>query len=106
MNMKSERPTLVAVTASFAVLRRVRGGDENVMTVLTDLFDLDLHPYRPRGLPTYAEAVHVATERGLARSPVCGFIPVFGMVQFVPVCERMVLEPEEFHALARAIGRP
>lgn len=104
--MKSERPTVVAVTASFAVLRRVQGGDENVMTILTDLFDVDLRPYLPRGLPTYAEAVRAATERGLARSPVCGFVPLFGMVEFVPVCERMVLEPEDFHALARAIGQP
>lgn len=106
MIMKSERPTLVAVTASFAVLRRVKEGREDVMTVLTDLFDLDLRPYLPRGLPTYAEGVRVATERGLARSPVCGFIPLLGMVQFVPVCERIALETEEFHALSRAIGRP
>jgi hypothetical protein len=105
--MKSERPTLVAVTASFAVLRRGNGGGEKVMTILTDLFDLDLRPYLPRGLPTYAEAVRAATERGLARPPVCGFVPLFGMVQFVPVCERMVLESmDEFDALARSIGRP
>ena len=97
---------MVAVTAAFAVVRRRVGGVEKVMTILTDLFDIDLRPYLPRGLPTYDEAVRTATQRALARRPVCGFVPVFGMVQYVPVCERLALaSADELDVLARAIRR-
>jgi hypothetical protein len=45
------------------------------------------------------------TERGLARTPRIGFLKQFGVAEFVPVCERVVLDSaEELDALAAAMA--
>lgn len=91
-NRKAARgTTAVAVTAAFLVLRRDAGGAEHVMTLLTDLFDVELSPHRAWRLPTYTDAIRAATDRALSREPVVAVVPAMGTVKLVPVCERLVL---------------
>lgn len=75
-----------------------------VVTILTGLADVRPHDATAPALPTYAEAVRIATERGLAREPRIGFLRQFGVAEFVPVCERIVCNsPKKLDALAAAI---
>jgi hypothetical protein len=55
-------------------------------------------------LPTYDEAVCIATERGLSREARIGFLKQFGVAEYVPVSERVVLDSaEELDSLAAAM---
>jgi hypothetical protein len=97
---------MISATATFAVFRHEpSAGMVRVLTVLTDLADVRSYDSTAPALPTYAEAVRIATERGLAREPRMGFLKQFGVAEFVPVCERIVcVTSEELHALTVAIG--
>lgn len=96
---------MIAATATFAVLKHEpAAGIVRVLTVLTDLADIRPYDTTAPALPTYAEAVRIVTERGLARTPRIGFLKQFGVAEFVPVCERVVLNSaEELDALAAAM---
>lgn len=96
---------MIAATATFAVFKRQPSqATIQVVTILTGLADVQPHDATAPALPTYAEAVHIATERGLARNPRIGFLKQFGVVEYVPVCERVILNSsEELDALAAAI---
>lgn len=97
---------MIAATATFAVLKRQTSPVSiQVVTMLTDLADIRPHDAVAPALPTYAEAVRIATDRGLARDPRIGFLKQFGVAEFVPVCERIVFaSPEELDALAAAMA--
>ena len=97
---------MIAATATFAVLKRQTSPELiQVVTLLTDLADIQPHDATAPALPTYAEAVRIATERGLARDPRIGFLKKFGVAEFVPVSERIVfLSAEELDALAAAMA--
>ena len=46
----------------------------------------------------------IVNERGLARTPRIGFLKQFGVAEYVPVSERVVLDSaEELDALAAAM---
>jgi len=96
---------MIAVTATFAVLKRQTSpATVQVVTVLTNLADIRPHDATAPELPTYAEAVRIATERGLAREPRIGFLRQYGIAEFVPVCERIVFRsPQEVDDLAAAM---
>ena len=96
---------MIAATATFAVLKHEPSiGFVRVLTVLTDLADIRPYDATAPALPTYAEAVRIATERGLAREPRIGFLKQFGVSEYVPVYERVVLNSgEELDALAAAM---
>jgi hypothetical protein len=48
--------------------------------------------------------VRIATDRGLCRTPRIGFLKQLGVAEFVPVCERVVLNSaEEVDALATSM---
>ena len=82
---------MIAVTATFAVLKR-QTSPATVQVVTAP------------ELPTYGEAVRIATEIGLAREPRIGFLRQFGIAEFVPVCERIVFRsPEDLDRLAAAM---
>jgi hypothetical protein len=82
---------MIAVTATFAVFRLQPSPTTiQVITILTDLADIRPHDEIAPALPTYNEAVRIATERGLARKPRIGFLKKYGVAEFVPVCERLV----------------
>jgi len=95
---------MIAATATFAVFRHEPStGIVRVLTVLTDLADVRPHDANAPELPTYAEAVRIASERGLTREPRIGFLKQFGVAEFVPVCERIVcVSSEELDALVAA----
>ena len=97
---------MIAATATFAVLKRQPSPTTiQVVTILTGLAEVRSHDANSPALPTYAEAVRIATERSLARKPQIGFLKQFGVAEFVPVCERMVCNSaEEFDALAAAMA--
>ena len=97
---------MIAATATFAVLNRQTSPELIlVVTLLTDLADIRPHDATELALPTYAEAVRIAAERGLARDPRIGFLKKFGVAEFVPVSERIVfLSAEEIEALAAAMA--
>ena len=96
---------MISATATFAVLKeQTSAGVLRVMTVLTDLADIRPYDATAPELPTYAEAVAIVTERGLARTPRIGFLKQFGVAEYVPVSERVVLDSaEELDALAAAM---
>lgn len=96
---------MIAATATFAVLKRQpSSATMQVVTILTGLADVQPHDATAPALPTYAEAVRIATERGLSREPRIGFLKQFGVAEFVPVCERIVCNSaEELDALATAM---
>ncbi len=96
---------MISATATFAVFKHEPSiGIVRVLTVLTDLADIRPYDATAPALPTYAEAVRIATERGLAREPRIGFLKQFGVAEYVPVCERVVLNSaEELDALAAAM---
>jgi hypothetical protein len=99
---------MIAVTATFAVLKRqsLDLASIQVVTILTDLADIRPHDAIAPALPTYEEAVRIATERGLARQPRIGFLKQYGVAEFVPVCERFVCNcTEEFDALTAATAK-
>ena len=80
---------MIAATATFAVFKRESSPTTiQVVTILTNLADIRPHDAIAPALPTYAEAVRIATERGLARDARIGFLKQFGVAEFVPVCER------------------
>jgi hypothetical protein len=95
---------MISATATFAVFRHEPStGIVRVLTVLTNLSEIQFYDATAPALPTYAEAVRIATERGLAREPRLGFVKQFGVAEFVPVCERIVcVTSEELNALAAA----
>lgn len=96
---------MIAATVTFAILKRQPSPSTiQMITILTDVTDIrPLHVVVPQ-LPTYAEAVRIATERGLTRQPRLGFLKQFGFMEFVPVSERIVCHSaEELDALAAAI---
>jgi len=97
---------MISATATFAVFRHEPStGIVRVLTVLTDLSEVRSYDAAAPALPTYAEAVRIATERGLAREPRIGFLKQFGVAEFVPVCERiMCVTTEELDALAAAMA--
>ena len=97
---------MIAVTATFAVLKRQPSPTTvQVVTILTGLADVQPHDATAPALPTYAEAVRIATERGLAREARIGILKQFGVAEFVPVCERIVWNSEaELDALAAAMS--
>ena len=96
---------MISVTATFAVLRQQDSpASVQVVTVLTDLADIRPHDALAPALATYAEAVRIATERGLSRDPRIGYLKKIGVAEYVPVCERIVLGcAEELDSLAAAI---
>lgn len=96
---------MISVTATFAVLKQQNSpASMQVVTILTDLADIRPYDVLSPALPTYAEAVRIATERGLSRDPRIGFLKQFGVAEFVPVCERIVFaSSEELDALAAAM---
>jgi hypothetical protein len=96
---------MISATATFVVLKHEpSAGVVRVMTVLTDLTDIRPYDATAPALPTYSEAVTIATERGLARTPRIGFLKQFGVAEYVPVCERIVLNSaSELDALAAAM---
>ena len=96
---------MISATATFAVLKeQTSAGVLRVMTVLTDLADIRPYDATAPELPTYAEAVAIVTERGLVRAPRIGFLKQFGVAEYVPVSERVVLDSaEELDALAAAM---
>ena len=96
---------MISATATFAVLKeQTSSGVLRVMTLLTDLADIQPYDATAPELPTYAEAVTIVTERGLARTPRIGFLKQFGVAVYVPVSERVVLDSaEELDALAAAM---
>jgi hypothetical protein len=97
---------MIAATAAFAVLKRKPSpATLQVITILTDLADIGPHDVIAPALPTYKEAVHIATERGLARQPQIGFLKRFGVAEFVPICERFVCHSaEELDSLVGAMA--
>jgi hypothetical protein len=96
---------MIAVTATFAVLKRqISPASIQVLTILTNLADIEPHDAIAPALPTYSEAVRIASERGLIRQPLIGFLIQLGVAEYVPVCERIVFgSPEELEILAAAI---
>jgi hypothetical protein len=55
-------------------------------------------------LPTFAEAVRIATDRGLARTSRIGFLKKLGVAEFVQVNERVVVgSGEDVDALATSM---
>jgi len=71
---------MIAATATFAVLKRQPSPTTiQVVTILTGLANVQPHDATAPALPTYAEAVQIATERGLAREPRIGFLKQFGL---------------------------
>lgn len=96
---------MIAVTATFAVLKQLASPTQmRVITILTDLADIRPYDAISPALPTYAEAVRIATERGLSRDARIGFLKNFGIAEYVPVCERIVLGcGEELDSLAAAM---
>ena len=97
---------MIAATATFAVLKRQPCPTTvQVVTILTSLADVQTHDATAPALPTYDEAVRIATERRLAREPRIGFLKQFGVAEFVPVCERIACNSEEeLDALAAAMN--
>lgn len=97
---------MIAATATFAVLKRQPSPTTvQVVTILTGLAEVQPHDAAAPALPTYAEAVRIATERGLSREPRIGFLKQFGVAEFVPVCERIVCNSaDELDALASAMS--
>jgi len=96
---------MIAATATFIVFKHQSLGGVRILTVLTDLTDIRPHDATSPELPNYSEAVAIATERGLARPPRIGFLKQFGVAEYVPVCERIVLDSaEELDALAAAMA--
>ena len=97
---------MIAATATFAVFKRQTSpATVQVITILTDLADIRPHDAIAPALPTYEEAVRIATERGLAREPRIGFLKQFGIAEFIPVCERIVWESaDELNSLAAAMA--
>lgn len=95
---------MIAATATFAVFKwQPYPTIVQVVTILTGLTDVQPRDATAPALPTYAEAVRIATQRGLAREPRVGFLKQFGVAEFVPVCERIVCDSaEELDALAAA----
>ena len=96
---------MISATATFVVLKHESSaGVLRVMTMLTDLTDIRPYDAIAPELPTYAEAVAIVTERGLARTARIGFLKQFGVAEYVPVSERVVLDSaEELDALAAAM---
>jgi hypothetical protein len=96
---------MISATATFVVLKeQTSAGVLRVMTLLTDLADIQPYDATAPELPTYAEAVAIVTERGLARTPRIGFLKQFGVAEYVPVSERVVLDSaEELDSLAAAM---
>lgn len=96
---------MIAATATFAVLKRQPSPTTiQLITILTGLADIRPHDATAPALPTYAEAVRIATDRGLAREVRIGFLKQFGVAEFVPVSERIVCESsEELEFLAAAM---
>ena len=96
---------MISATATFAVFKHEPSiGFVRVLTMLTDLTDIRPYDATAPALPTYEEAVRIATERGLAREPRIGFLKQFGVAEFVPVCERIVCRTaEELDSLAAAM---
>jgi hypothetical protein len=96
---------MIAVTATFAVMKRESAeGVLQIVTMLTDLTDIRPHDVREPELPTFSEALRIATDRGLSRTPRVGFLKRFGVVEFVPVCERVIVDSaEEVDALATSM---
>ena len=97
---------MIAATATFAVLKRQPSPTTvQIVTILTGLADVQPHDATAPALPTYDEAVCIATERGLAREPRIGFLKQFGVAEFVAVCERIVCNSsDELNALGTAIS--
>jgi hypothetical protein len=96
---------MIAVTATFAVLKRQPSPTTiQAITILTDLADIRPLTAPVPQLPRYAEAVRIATERGLSRQPRIGLLKRFGFMEFVSVSERIVCESlEELDSLANAM---
>jgi hypothetical protein len=87
---------MIAATATFAVFKKQSSPTTiQVVTILTDLADIRPHDAIAPALPTYDEAVRIATDRGLAREPRIGFLKQYGVAEFVPVCERLVFVSQE-----------
>ena len=97
---------MIAVTATFAVLKRqISPASIQVLTILTNLADIEPHDAIAPALPNYSEAVRIATERGLTRQPRIGFLKQLGVAEYVPVCERIVFgSAEEIDTLAAAMA--
>lgn len=97
---------MIAATATFIVIKtQPTPISWRILTVLTDLTEIERDDATASGLPTYDEAVRIATARGVSRQPRLGFLKRFGVTEYVPVCERVFLASvDELDALAAAIG--
>ena len=96
---------MIAATATFAVLKRETSPKVvQVVTILTDLADIQPCDVTLPPLLTYTEAVHVATERGMNRDPRIGFLRGLGLARFVAITERIAFSTEdELDAMVTAI---
>jgi hypothetical protein len=83
---------MIAVTATFIVIKyQPTPVVWRILTVLTDLTEIARYDATAPALPTYDEAVTIATARGLSRQPRLGFVKHFGVTEYVSVCERIVM---------------
>ena len=96
---------MISATATFAVLKHEPSpGIVRVLTVLTDLADIRPYDATAPALPTYAEAVRIVTERGLARSRASDSSSSSASPNSFPSASAVVLDSaEELDALAAAM---
>ena len=98
---------MIAVTATFIVIKyQPTPVSWRILTVLTDLTEIARYDATAPALPTYDEAVMIVTARGLSREPRLGFLKQFRVTEYVPVCERIVLNcADELDGLAAAMSK-
>lgn len=96
---------MIAVTATFIVIKvQPTPVSWRILTALTDLTEISNYDATAPALPTYDEAVMIATARGVSRQPRIGFLKGFGVTEYVPVCERIVMNcAEELDGLVAAM---
>jgi hypothetical protein len=96
---------MIAVTATFIVIKyQPTPVSWRILTVLTDLTEIARYDATAPALPTYDEAVMIATARGLARQPRLGFLKQLGITEYVAVNERVVMNgAEELDELAASM---
>jgi hypothetical protein len=86
---------MITAVAEFAVFVRQSPCGVVVITLFTGLSDVQFHDTGTTCLPTYDEAVRIAQDRGMSRQPRIGFHKHLGIVEFVPIRERIVCENAE-----------
>jgi hypothetical protein len=97
---------MIVATATFAVLKQqAPSGSTLAITILIDLDDIRLPDGTAFLLPTYGEAVRIATQRGLAGETRLGLLRRFGVNEFATVHQRIVFSTaEELDSLVAAMA--